>query len=508
MEEGSSLDIPDEFGTSFDYHQQGEGVEGPLALPYKRYQRASLAPWLTGLILALVVFVILIPAFCSACYHYYSYKHGFPGEDDSEADELEYEDELDGDDEDEDDDECCPLCCSQDHHNNPALLFHSEGKGGSSFGSGSGGLKLKIPARLSSCCSTGGGDSRGGDRGKRGSSVSRRFSRSHTDLVQVSANTPKSGTGGSIPSGLPDAAQYTGHLLARTPSITFGLGNSTSRQRFTPPPLQLHPGIKPFAGSGTNCASADDLGLVGNSNSKGMKVRLFKPSSEVGVPPHLRTGGPPIDSFTSSSLQTSSGSDSRNRQISQSIGGGRTPSPPLPPLPSATINGGNFYQRQVSSFSEGGGVEARNRKLSLAVTTPSCLCPKHGGTSVVDGTSTAVALTRDNETQTLVTALVPSTSKQNRFVRKKSETCKIANNVAEMRKPSSKKNWCWRNHHYEHCVVKQTHHQQSGHKNRNCKPDKFEVMCETPISASTQKEHQRCHIKDKYSAANEESYDF
>ena len=38
--------------------------------------------------------------------------------------------------------------------------------------------------------------------------------------------------------------------------------------------------------------------------------------------------------------------------------------------------------------------------------------------------------------------------------------------------------------------------------------DKFEVMCETPISASTQKEHQRCHIKDKYSAANEESYDF
>ena len=131
MEEGSSLDIPDEFGTSFDYHQQEEGVEGPLALPYKRYQRASLAPWLTGLILALVVFVILIPAFCSACYHYYrqvphlptfeheikqfeyvvrstykitfgiyfksySYKHGFPGEDDSEADELEYEDELDG----------------------------------------------------------------------------------------------------------------------------------------------------------------------------------------------------------------------------------------------------------------------------------------------------------------------------------------------------------------------------------------------------------------------------
>ena len=43
----------------------------PVALPYTRYQRANLAPWLTGLILALVVFVILIPAFCSACYHYY-----------------------------------------------------------------------------------------------------------------------------------------------------------------------------------------------------------------------------------------------------------------------------------------------------------------------------------------------------------------------------------------------------------------------------------------------------
>ena len=45
-----------------------------LALAYSGYDPApNLAPWLTGLILALVVFVILIPAFCSACYHYFRY---------------------------------------------------------------------------------------------------------------------------------------------------------------------------------------------------------------------------------------------------------------------------------------------------------------------------------------------------------------------------------------------------------------------------------------------------
>ena len=53
--------------------ESGLNYSDPVALPYSRYQRASLAPWLTGLILALVVFVILIPAFCSACYHYYRY---------------------------------------------------------------------------------------------------------------------------------------------------------------------------------------------------------------------------------------------------------------------------------------------------------------------------------------------------------------------------------------------------------------------------------------------------
>ena len=43
-------------------------------LPYSRIEPWSLAPWLTGIIVALVIFVILIPALCSACYHYYSYK--------------------------------------------------------------------------------------------------------------------------------------------------------------------------------------------------------------------------------------------------------------------------------------------------------------------------------------------------------------------------------------------------------------------------------------------------
>ena len=46
----------------------------PTPQPYSRHEPWSLAPWLTGIIVALVIFVILIPAFCSACYHYYSYK--------------------------------------------------------------------------------------------------------------------------------------------------------------------------------------------------------------------------------------------------------------------------------------------------------------------------------------------------------------------------------------------------------------------------------------------------
>ena len=49
--------------------------ESPITpLPYSRHEPWSLAPWLTGIIVALVIFVILIPALCSACYHYYSYK--------------------------------------------------------------------------------------------------------------------------------------------------------------------------------------------------------------------------------------------------------------------------------------------------------------------------------------------------------------------------------------------------------------------------------------------------
>lgn len=42
-----------------------------ISLAYSGYKGIELAPWLTGLIFALVVFVILIPVCCSACYHYY-----------------------------------------------------------------------------------------------------------------------------------------------------------------------------------------------------------------------------------------------------------------------------------------------------------------------------------------------------------------------------------------------------------------------------------------------------
>ena len=45
----------------------------PVSSAYSGYKGMKLAPWLTGIIFALVVFVILIPAFCSACYHYYRY---------------------------------------------------------------------------------------------------------------------------------------------------------------------------------------------------------------------------------------------------------------------------------------------------------------------------------------------------------------------------------------------------------------------------------------------------
>jgi len=74
-------------------------------LPYSRHEPWTLAPWLTGIIVALVIFVILIPALCSACYHYYSYKLGL----DEEIDQEEYL-EDDYDEEDYYDDESSESC--------------------------------------------------------------------------------------------------------------------------------------------------------------------------------------------------------------------------------------------------------------------------------------------------------------------------------------------------------------------------------------------------------------
>jgi hypothetical protein len=51
--------------------QQLDPFPPAISLAYSGYKGMRLAPWLTGIIFALVVFVILIPAFCSACYHYY-----------------------------------------------------------------------------------------------------------------------------------------------------------------------------------------------------------------------------------------------------------------------------------------------------------------------------------------------------------------------------------------------------------------------------------------------------
>ena len=39
---------------------------GPRAEAYTRHEPWSLAPWLTGMIVAVVIFVVLIPAICSA----------------------------------------------------------------------------------------------------------------------------------------------------------------------------------------------------------------------------------------------------------------------------------------------------------------------------------------------------------------------------------------------------------------------------------------------------------
>lgn len=45
-----------------------------------------LTVWLTGLILGLVVFVIILPACCTAIYHYVSYKKGWDDDEDLECD--------------------------------------------------------------------------------------------------------------------------------------------------------------------------------------------------------------------------------------------------------------------------------------------------------------------------------------------------------------------------------------------------------------------------------------
>jgi hypothetical protein len=42
------------------------GVNEPKAVAYTRHEPWSLAPWLTGMIVAVVIFVVLIPAICSA----------------------------------------------------------------------------------------------------------------------------------------------------------------------------------------------------------------------------------------------------------------------------------------------------------------------------------------------------------------------------------------------------------------------------------------------------------
>jgi len=41
-------------------------LSSPRAEAYTRHEPWSLAPWLTGMIVAVVVFVVLIPAICSA----------------------------------------------------------------------------------------------------------------------------------------------------------------------------------------------------------------------------------------------------------------------------------------------------------------------------------------------------------------------------------------------------------------------------------------------------------
>ena len=103
------------------------------------------------------------------------------------------------------------------------------------------------------------------------------------------------------------------------------------------------------------------------------------------------------------------------------------PATPSPPPPPPTATNGSFYLNDVGKIGGGGGVIRK-----AAVT--SCLCPKHSTTAAAAAAAAAAdmgVLTRDSETQTLVTSLVPS--KHRSFVRKKSETCKIATSMGEFR---------------------------------------------------------------------------
>ena len=102
-----------------------------------------------------------------------SYKHGF--EEDSDLDEIDYDGDMD---EDEVDD-CCEYCCTDEQHFEKTMLFQDTTACKPQSGAGGGGLKLRLPQALSSCCS----------------SKSKKHHTSHADL----ATTPKS-TCSSLPS--------------------------------------------------------------------------------------------------------------------------------------------------------------------------------------------------------------------------------------------------------------------------------------------------------------------
>ena len=149
----------------------------------------------------------------------------------------------------------------------------------------------------------------------------------------------------------------------------------------------------------------------------GMKLCLFKT--------HLQRDSSTEPAVDSTSQQTS-GSDSRKLKP---LAAG-TPSPPPPP-PTAT-NGSHYLSDLGTKLVVVGGGGGRKQPVS------GCLCPKHSSAAANASVVTVAAasdygvgaMTRDSETQTLVTSLIPS---KHRFVRKKSETCKIATSMEEFR---------------------------------------------------------------------------